>query len=157
MLDTYTILLKVALLGLLCLIPTQGINTPQLIPTQFSPFFSYLLPQNYHQYPPSHPSSSPSYVLPAHTSLIQSPLKTLSLFPDLYRDSRAICSFCRYPPSSFLMISGYCFSCATDYGCAYNCHKCPALCYTCDCSSSLGCRYNCDKCQVILYNNTLLL
>jgi len=77
-------------------------------------------------------SYSPPYVLPAHTSLIQSPLRTLSLFPDLYRDSRAICSFC---------------SCASDYGCAYNCHKCPALCYTCDCSSSLGCRYNCDKCQ----------
>jgi len=123
-------------LCLLSIVTTKSqipLLSPQIIPAQFSPFLSYLHPQSYAQYPSSQLQNPQlPYIVPAHTSLIQSPLKTLSIFPNLYRDSRALCSFC---------------SCATDYGCAYNCHKCPALCYTCDCSSSLGCRYNCDKCQ----------
>merc|ERR1719447_2737974 len=37
--------------------------------------------------------------------------------------------------------------CSSDFGCSYNCDKCPALCKTCSCVTSLGCHYNCDKCQ----------
>merc|ERR550519_2003258 len=37
--------------------------------------------------------------------------------------------------------------CNSDFGCSYNCDKCPALCKTCSCVTSLGCHYNCDKCQ----------
>merc|ERR1719327_1455798 len=36
--------------------------------------------------------------------------------------------------------------CSADFGCSYNCDKCPALCKTCSCVTSLGCHYNCDKC-----------
>jgi len=46
--------------------------------------------------------------------------------------TRALCDIC---------------SCESDYGCAYNCHKCKAKCLDCDCSTSIGCKYNCDKCE----------
>merc|ERR1719474_281867 len=95
-----------------------------------SPFLNYLKPDPYSGN--FGPQSTLHYITPAHTTWFQSPIRTLAVFPNLYRDSRALCSLC---------------SCTNDYGCAYNCHKCPALCYTCNCSSSLGCRYNCDKCQ----------
>merc|ERR1719483_1318399 len=100
-------------LCLLSIVTTKSqisLISPQIIPAQFSPFLSYLHPQSYAQYPSSQLQNPQlPYIVPAHTSLIQSPLKTLSIFPNLYRDSRALCSFC---------------SCATDYGCAYNCDKC---------------------------------
>merc|ERR1711892_749868 len=39
-------------------------------------------------------------------------------------------------------------SCTEDLGCAFNCHKCPAVsCAACDCDTSQGCKYNCDKCE----------
>jgi len=107
-------------------------NNPPALPFQISPFITYLLPQTYSPQFHSFPQKQLRYITPANTQLLSYPVRKLALNPNLYLDSRALCSLC---------------SCSSDYGCAYNCHKCPALCYSCSCSSSLGCRYNCDKCQ----------
>ena len=72
------------------------IPAPQKFSLQYSPFLNYLQPQTYSHHLNSLPPNQLSYIVPAHTSLINSPLKTLSVFPNLYRDSRALCSLCRY-------------------------------------------------------------
>merc|ERR1719219_778309 len=89
-------------------------------------------------------SPLPQFLLrPSSSSLFSPPFPPLifpsSTSPILYQASspvaispRARCSSC---------------DCISDFGCSYNCDKCPALCKTCSCVTSLGCHYNCDKCQ----------
>merc|ERR1719427_86900 len=95
---------------------------PHVAPVHRSPFLHYMLPplhtlqyQPYtsqYQVPYTAPAHTHPIVSPAHTYPIVSPANTYPIVsPSLYRDTRALCSLC---------------SCATDYGCAYNCHKCPA-------------------------------
>merc|ERR1712038_2038170 len=88
-------------------------------------------------------SPLPQFLLrPSSSSLFSPPFPPLifpsSTSPILYQASspvaispRARCSSC---------------DCISDFGCSYNCDKCPALCKTCSCVTSLGCHYNCDKC-----------
>jgi len=89
------------------------------------------LPQHFLQHPSLLHPYSPS-LLPRFSPalLYRSPLPLRTLLPQAA--PRALCSSC---------------SCTTDFGCSYNCDKCPALCQTCSCTASLGCFYNCDKCQ----------
>merc|ERR1719365_249981 len=71
----------------------------------------------------SNPSFSPAapfppLIFPSSTSpLLYQASSPVAISP------RARCSSC---------------DCSSDFGCSYNCDKCPALCKTCSCLTSLG-------------------
>merc|ERR1719356_2386967 len=102
------------------------------LPFPADPLPQFLLRPNF--FPPASPFSShfPPLVYPSSTSalLYQAPGSKSNPGP-ISASPRARCSSC---------------DCSADFGCSYNCDKCPALCKTCSCVTSLGCQYNCDKC-----------
>merc|ERR1712223_1121654 len=122
-------------------------NEPGFVPSTAPlglPLPSHSLPQFLLRpnsiFPPASSFSShfPPLVYPSSTSpvLYQAPASQsnpalLYQAGPISASPRARCSSC---------------DCSADFGCSYNCDKCPALCKTCSCVTSLGCHYNCDKC-----------